>query len=898
MKILPDQFRFDYRNRSRGIQMRSLITAFCLILLCSTALFSNPWNGKIVLQGFWWDYWNSNYPNNWATYLADLAPRLREMGVDAVWIPPTVKNNSTSSVGYSPFDHYDLGDKFQKGSVTTRFGNKDEYLRMVAVLHANGIEVIQDVVWNHLANAGSNTGAGGEDPAAWSNQWKNFRYVSYQTPVDDESADDYLARAGRFPKNWQNFHPNPAHNTEADDWTAGYWGPDVCYYSDSYGQSSNATYNPAQSSNYMRNGVRAWNIWMKKQTGVDGYRIDAAKHFPYWATKDFLWNLTYNAGWASGGSTMFAVGEYVGGKAELDAWVDNVNNSDGFTDVVGTFDFSLRTELHNMVYSLGSYNIGVLPNFQQDRRTRTVPFVNNHDTFRPIVDGNGNYDAWDTANELGGGHIDPREARIEAAYAVAMAVDGSPQIFFEDLFDIGTSGNRWSHDPASGTALPSRDYLTNLIWCHQKLNFKDGSYKVRWQAEDLLIIERSGQAIIGISDNWDTWQSATISVDFANGTQLHDYSGANANDILVSGGQATIWTPPCNGSNLRRGYTVWGPAGTSGGFSPAAIPTTQEWEMADDLGDSHAQSLQQGGQLPANSVSLRTAGKIWSAAGQNVNLEFYPGDPGQSYTVELYAHTGTFLQSYTATGNGALSYTPPSENWLVVKLRNTTAATVGQNIWVKAAYHGPQVMNRNDASLPVELQSCTATFLNGKVYLNWSTASEINNAFWEIERRESEGCVEIIGRISGYGNSSARHDYEFADESAQYGHNYYYRLSSIDINGKREAHDWIEVNLQTPLETKLNDNYPNPFGESQSFRGSPATTIPFALSRSGRVTLDIYAADGRHIQTLYSGDLEAGQHHFLWNGQDGHLRMMASGVYFFALQAEGKQFTRKMLLLR
>ncbi len=74
---------------------------------------------RVVLQAFWWDYWNNNYPNSWANYLADLAPRLKDLGIDAVWIPPTYKNAQTGYVGYSPFDHYDLGDKFQKNSTTT-----------------------------------------------------------------------------------------------------------------------------------------------------------------------------------------------------------------------------------------------------------------------------------------------------------------------------------------------------------------------------------------------------------------------------------------------------------------------------------------------------------------------------------------------------------------------------------------------------------------------------------------------------------------------------------------------------------------------------------------------------------------------------------------------------------
>ncbi|MFM7589588.1 MAG: hypothetical protein ACKO55_10795, partial [Bacteroidota bacterium] len=83
----------------------------------STAQTINPTNRQVVLQAFWWDYWNNNYPNGWSNYLMDLAPRLKQLGIDAVWIPPTVKNNATSSVGYAPFDHYDLGDKFQKGAL-------------------------------------------------------------------------------------------------------------------------------------------------------------------------------------------------------------------------------------------------------------------------------------------------------------------------------------------------------------------------------------------------------------------------------------------------------------------------------------------------------------------------------------------------------------------------------------------------------------------------------------------------------------------------------------------------------------------------------------------------------------------------------------------------------------
>ena len=147
---------------------------------------------KVILQAFWWDYWNSNFENSYANYLTELAPRLRELDINAVWVPPFVKNTGTNSVGYSPFDFYDLGDKYQKGSVTTRFGTKDDVLRMIAVMHANGIEVIADAVLNHTVGAGGESGgAGGEDPNAWDDKWKNFRYVCYETPYKDGGQSDY-----------------------------------------------------------------------------------------------------------------------------------------------------------------------------------------------------------------------------------------------------------------------------------------------------------------------------------------------------------------------------------------------------------------------------------------------------------------------------------------------------------------------------------------------------------------------------------------------------------------------------------------------------------------------------------------------------------------------------------
>ncbi|MBJ6109670.1 hypothetical protein JAO73_11645 [Hymenobacter sp. BT523] len=717
----------------------ALVALWLLALLGQFPAAAQTTVKRVVLQAFWWDYYNGNYRFKWADYLTELAPRLKSLGIDAVWIPPTPKNkNATNDVGYSPFDPYDLGDKYQKGDVRTRFGSKDELLRLVAVLHANGIEVIQDVVLNHTDGAGTTTGAAGQDPEptysmATNSGYKTFRYSSFATPLPEagDNGAAYAARQGRWPKNFANFHPHLGHNDTGMDMTAPYFGPDFCYGndggSDGYGPLSPAylalfpgAYNPSQTAGYSQTQARNWVVWMKKQTGVDGFRWDAVKHFSYNAQQDLSYNLKYNADWASAGETMFNVGEYVGSKTDLDAYVTSVKGQNGGQDfLMGTFDFSLRGAIYNMVSSGGGYDLGQIPNQQQDQRVayyagsntyvhRTAPFVNNHDTFRPQLDANGNYTGWNSSDELAA-HIDPFDPRLSAAYAVAFAVDGNPHIYFEDLFNIGGTGKRWTHLPASTADLPTRDDLVNLLWCHQNLHFKDGAYRVRYQSPDHLVIERGAKAIIGINDSYNDWQEHYVDSDFAPGTVLKDYSGANGNYTYTvpADQRVRINTPPCNGTALlgRRGYSVWAPVGQdNSAYAPAhAALTTQEWEMADDLGDLHCGGLGQGGALPSNSTNTRLAGKIYAQAGQPVTYTLYPENAGtntRTLAVGVYDLRGNLLSSATGTAAATGTYTPSTTGWLALKIRNTSATVAGQRAYVKASYTAPAAVNTLTATLP------------------------------------------------------------------------------------------------------------------------------------------------------------------------------------------------------
>ena len=771
------------------VLMNRLFTLACFFLLStSISLQAQTPVKKVLLEGFWWDYKNDNFIDGWANYLTELAPRLKGMGVDAIWIPPSIKNQNfgEKGVGYAPYDNYDLGDKYQKADVKTRLGTKDELLRMVAVMHANGVEVIQDIVPTHVIGAGSDNGGGGQDPSAPSvgctDTWKNFRYSCYATPATDQSATDYLSRIGRFPKNHQNFHPNSDHgctsglcnaNTDPICWQG--FGPDVCYYDGALGLSGNATYNPNQSTyspygnggtgsgnGYMRKHTREWLIWCKKQMGYDGVRIDAVKHFPSFASEDFLYYLQQGAGWANGGNQMFAVGEWVGNTSALDAWTSAVQNR------AGTFDFNLRAYdgsggLRGMIYGNGGFDLGNIPGAQQSIRYvdisgqrihRTVPFINNHDTYRPIKAANGNITGWDSGNELSA-HVEITEPRLAAAYAAMCAMDGNPQVFFEDLFNIANTGKRFSHQPENAVDLPENSDIANIIKAHGALNFKGGDYKVR-SAEgsmynvvtgtcsgsnanadnDILVIERSGKALIAVTDNWDTDQEVYVNTDFPVGTVLQDYSGGYGATTTVFSAGADGCTPAANRVRIQtravawpddgapgynddystsyadfgahyHGYSIWAPVGINlNSYANAAIPTTQEWEMEDDLGDSHCQSLGQGGRTPNNSPNERVVGKIFSKQGSSVSYTLFLGTPANSLTLEFYDLAGNLIDigggmfaTYSGSGTSISgSFTNAVTRWITIKVRNTSAATAGQKCYVRVTYEAPETVNTVDFS--------------------------------------------------------------------------------------------------------------------------------------------------------------------------------------------------------
>nr|MDK2850544.1 hypothetical protein [Candidatus Cloacimonadota bacterium] len=96
--------------------------------------------------------------------------------------------------------------------------------------------------------------------------------------------------------------------------------------------------------------------------------------------------------------------------------------------------------------------------------------------------------------------------------------------------------------------------------------------------------------------------------------------------------------------------------------------------------------------------------------------------------------------------------------------------------------------------------------------------------------------------------------------------------------------------LVNPAITRLNGNFPNPF--------NPVTNIRYSLKEAGRVKLNIYNLKGQLVKQLLDTEVSAGDHQVVWDGKDDRGNSVASGIYFYRMQAQNYQATNKMMLMK
>lgn len=331
------------------------------------------------------------------TQLAELA----HLGVWGVWHPvPCKGGGGRNSMGYDPYDLYDLGSKDQRGTVPTRFGTRDDYLAYVATAHANGLRVIADVVLNHSGGADQaqpnpvmetlgldeipdDTHVPPDHfppgyPASRENlrSWTGF----YPKGADGQKG------TGRFPRDARHFHPTHTHPDQSEPYHKPYFGGDYCFEAD---------------SGYVGESLIDWAHWFLAQSGVDGFRLDAVKLMEPGYLR------TFAAAVRKAHPELFLVGEFWDTNQTLLADFQSATQNQ-----LSLFDFEFFYALKDLTEKPNPDLRDLLRRRFADR-ARSVTFVSNHDVDREQA-------------------IDPKKRALP--YALMLALSGQPSVFYLDYF--------------------------------------------------------------------------------------------------------------------------------------------------------------------------------------------------------------------------------------------------------------------------------------------------------------------------------------------------------------------------------------------------------------------------------------------------------------------------------
>lgn len=190
-----------------------------------------------------------------------------------------------------------------------------------------------------------------------------------------------------------------------------------------------------------------------------------------------------------------------------------------------------------------------------------------------------------------------------------------------------------------------------------------------------------------------------------------------------------------------------------------------------------------------------------------------------------------------------------------------------------------------DDIIPVELTSFTSYVNDNNVALNWITATELNNAGFQIERKTPSTDWINIGYVQGNGTSTDANFYSFVDTDVDYDI-YNYRLKQIDYNGSfkyYELAETVEIGLLNNF--LLAQNYPNPF--------NPTTIISWKSPVSTHQTIKIFDVLGNEVATLVDEFLPAGAYERKFSAEK-----LTSGIYIYSFQAGDFISSKKMILIK
>lgn len=482
-------------------------------------------NGRMFLNGTMMQYFHWYLPADgrlWSKLLND-AEHLSKIGITAVWLPPAYKGfKGINDVGYGVYDLYDLGEFYQKDTIPTKYGTKDQYLAAIDNLHYHKISVYADVSMEHKM------GADETEEVEVIEEERDNRNCDESNVITIEAWTKFTfpGRDGKYSSFiWDKSCFDGVDFDEKTQKASIYRFKGKSWQSDVDSENGNYDYLMGADLDFSEPKVLdellAWGEWYVNLTNVDGFRIDAAKHFSYNAMRHWITTLREKTD-----RELFTVSEYWSSEInQLENYLNNTN------EVVSLFDVPLHFNFQKASSSNGEYDMrNLLKGTLMERKPRNaVTFVDNHDTqkgqslesfvynwFKPI------------------------------AYAVILLrKEGYPCIFYADYYGDGKEGS-----------IPSMESTLDILLKMRKEkaygpqhDYFDHCDVIGWTREGLPEIEGSGLAVVA-TNGPGGFKDMYIGEKYA-GKIFYDVLGNRDNKVIindkgigcfiVNGGSVSVW---------------------------------------------------------------------------------------------------------------------------------------------------------------------------------------------------------------------------------------------------------------------------------------------------------------------------------------------------------------------
>ncbi|MBK7405201.1 MAG: hypothetical protein IPJ41_11355 [Phycisphaerales bacterium] len=580
-------------------------------------------------------------PWQWVEYRA---PDFFQAGYGSVWIPPPSKCADSKSPGYDTFDRFNLGSP----NAPTAYGTEQGFRAAIGELHAADGQVFVDLIMNH--NSSRQTSASfqqaGGYPGFWmhpetpprnklpTDNWGDFHagnsggYLQSENPNGsnyDLLRGDLVALIDISQESNNQFIRQPVREGDGRNIPAGtvYNRPDPSnarFYPDlalgpKIVQNHGTSRNPPPGQGYWEFYFYPFNTddplagdavtdnttgmllrftqWLLDEFGVDGYRLDAAKHVPSWFWDTYWDSVLYQRRTTPAGSkaTPFSFVESV----ESNSFTyGNYVRKDGFADR-DALDLNGAGQLRALLNAGG---------FGSWQNVLSAQIDTADDGFNNGTLGVNHVFSHDNGSAGDGGTAPPLPtARQQGLPMMAYTLlRPGPAIVYHNARGISRSGGFWPRegspdalglDPASDAPDAT---LTTLVAIRNE--YGRGEFLPSAQnSDDVLVFQRAthtgdgytANLLVGVCDRYDAGiEQRTVPTAFPPGTRLHELTGNAADPIVdpndqipdtlvVNAGGSVALSVPHNktGSTEHgRGFVAYGPALPVGSLTLTNVAAT------------------------------------------------------------------------------------------------------------------------------------------------------------------------------------------------------------------------------------------------------------------------------------------------------------------------------------